>query len=205
MKILLALLLFATTAQAIDVKVYVYSTSGKNGLKEAEARELFDAVAARVRNELGINLVLWKFLRRPDRFKNYACLSNYCRLKRLHKWQAFFKKRVPRNDVVKLVLLPPIYESGKFWLAGYASGTCTYKRLTTVAYSHGELFNQDGLDRWMHSINAMLHELLHILGAYHHDEELNVMHSNALYYVTPAGGVLPILQSTVQEVAACLD
>lgn len=80
---------------------------------------------------------------------------------------------------------PWIDAAGNSWILGYANTVCSVapRRIAySVAYSLAANYNHRGEPRYWHSLNALIHELGHALGA-EHSSETTIMHANALSYV----------------------
>lgn len=109
------------------------------------------------------------------------------------------------SDIVH-VALPPIIDPAGIFVGELA--------LTCGRFSVSFMTNQNnkGESRYEHSLCSIGHGLLHNLGSGHHNDSINLMHSDALRFVSAERSAesgysstcrLPIEASTVKEVEAC--
>lgn len=200
---LILLATFSVAAQATPIKVHLYSTTGPFALTQQRADELFGAASGAIRDELGVDLIVTKRRVMKDRFKTTHCLSETCRLARLNKWQNYFQKRNKKKSILKVLILPPIIDGDKRYIAGYASATCAYRNSNPVMYVNAQEYNQDGVPRFLQAAHGLAHEMLHLIGGKHLDTEPNVMHGNTMALVEPPAW-LPILAATKESVGKCI-
>ena len=186
------------------IKVSLVNASGENGISNERALELFTNVKQLYSEDLALTLKLVKYRKRRNPYKQTLETSN--RLRVLRGWEGYFKRRRDTNKaVLHLVIMNPIKDQGHYWLAGYANGTCMYKRLTPVAVSNAEEYNSVGVPRFAHSTYALAHEAGHLLGAPHDDSlPATVMHSACMAYVDAQGGELHFSQSSFSKIRKCV-
>lgn len=90
-------------------------------------------------------------------------------------------------------------EPQKAWLAG-------------LAYSCGDVATgnaleanlETGEERLNHSAVTLAHEVGHLFCATHQDSSPNLLHSDAMRFVTEYGGILPVLEATKRQVRRAL-
>lgn len=207
-----SLILFAAIASAQPIDIFLVSTLGKNALKNAEVADLVKHLDRLYRDQSGLRFRIIEHRRIPDLFKKWNCLSGNCRLMRLRGWEGYFKKRSRGNHVLHLAILPPIWEQGKYWLGGYASGICTYRHSLPVAYAMAEMFNQDKAPRFISSLTTLAHEVGHLLGATHRSDppwNLNLMYVQVLAIANQSYSVLKqigsrFLPESLAEIQQCV-
>lgn len=186
------------------LSVALVHVQGQNALTKERALTLFNEAAKVYEQELGIRLQLKSFRTRSDPFKGrYQTLGTRDRSTLLRLWEGWFRRH-NEGSVLRISLLPPVWNNNKYWLAGIANGICTYKgRINPVAYSNGEELNQDGEARFYHSVVGFTHELSHLAGASHDDSNPNIMHPAALNYA--ASGELHFNYQAKEQIYACIN
>lgn len=120
----------------------------------------------------------------------------------LRHLESIFAGSYPRR--IKYVVGQPwIDSSGTSWLLGYANTVCNVgpnRMPGAVAYSLASYGNHRGENRYWHSLNALIHELGHSVGAEH--SETGIMHANAMSFVTE--GILSWSDINFGWINACL-
>jgi len=91
---------------------------------------------------------------------------------RLRKWHSHLVKTklIPNDKTPELMLLPPVYDRGLDYGGGVASG-CGVDSTFGVAYAVIRERNIQGDARQLTSVTSVAHELGHVLGAEHVDQE----------------------------------
>jgi hypothetical protein len=82
-----------------------------------------------------------------------------------------------KDGQIRHILAPPFDVGGHLYFGGVAFVGSIRGR--GFSYSNGLDFNSKGEGRYRHSVNAIKHELGHVIFATHDDSNANVMHSNA--------------------------
>jgi hypothetical protein len=103
------------------------------------------------------------------------------RLEAWRYWAARFGGRqLRRHDIPRVVVMPPLWDSGKSWMAGYGL-PASYARPPRVplAIVWAGAINSSGANRVPHSSVVICHELGHVLGAIH-TEDCSIMHASAM-------------------------
>lgn len=170
------------------INVQLIFVHGINDITHAGIRDLQRAATLKAR-EAGLELHFKRLITIDmDPFLEWATLED--RKKHLFAWGGLLRASgFLKPKQITHVILPPIYQNGIYYLAGYARGTCVYnKRWQAYSMSNAELYNAIGEPRSTHSLVAFLHELSHTLGA-HHDsgttwQDHNIMHPDALSFIT---------------------
>lgn len=167
---------FSVNAFATDITLKVLNVRGKQALTPERALELIDQVNIIFNKELKINFVLVEFKTINNKFKRFHNLTNQRHLVSLY--ERFFNNRDRSRTTLKYAIVSPLRHDGLLWLAGAANGICSYKKESPVAYSSAEEKNSIGQLRYDHSIIAMAHEIGHLLGAEHDENEkpISIMH-----------------------------
>ena len=192
MKLLLAMLLLASTAQAqshpIDLVVIQ-----RDEISTTKQIELFQQALNRL-PEAKVKAHIASVREYQDEVQENSLAANWSRLFDWQKWAD--RKRIRNKDRIMFFLLPPL---DNIYQAGAAGAQCVTTRNTSrrYAYSVMRLKNNAGLDRLEASVTIALHELLHLFGAGHIDSSQNVMRS---WYVA---GPQPILPLTKRQVKYC--
>ena len=104
------------------------------------------------------------------------------RLQNLSNWAK--KKRLNRGVDQVHFIVSPMIENGALYVGGIARRVCSARSSAAYSMSNYSTLNAFGASRAPHSIIAAAHELGHALGATHQDLAPNIMHSNALSFVT---------------------
>lgn len=197
MKKLIAIILssLAISVHAQQVTVRVVAVRGENMLPTAQTKRIVREALRYVNDACWIDTKLVRFETRRNPMpwiKNGLADTKTI----LYAWESWFKGAGSRSDV-KLAVLPPLKDQGKYWIAGYANGVC---RRGGVAYSTAEPKNMQGYSRVVHSATAMRHELGHLLGASDRAGS-GLMDTGVLYQV---GAGIPVLDAYSQwEIVKC--
>jgi len=157
-----------------EITVDLVVAQGPNSLTKQEADQLFNEANMQFTSQIGEPLVIkrYRFITNPFP-EEQKKLSK--RLKLLRLWRGWFNRNGGTGDI-KVAITPPFAEGGKYWLAGYANGTCRRKG---TAYTTAEAYNDAGAPRFEHSKVSFLHELGHLVGGQHEDSN-TVMHADAI-------------------------
>lgn len=168
MKLLLTLLILASTAnaEAVRIRVKVLNTCG---VSDGFIGAVIGSIKVRFRSDLRVRTRFG--VRTVDYVGNeVTALAERFNLFRAY---ALHLRRRPRWNRVTFVAVCPSWEAGHMYWWGLSS-----------FFSMGVIYpmNNFGEDRFDFSWIVMAHEIAHRLGASHIDEVPNVMHSNALAY-----------------------
>jgi hypothetical protein len=117
-----------------------------------------------------------------------------------------------KSGTVTHIIAPPHIVDQSKYIGGVAL-VCSVKN-GGVSYSNASQWSSYGFTRYPHSHNALLHEVMHALGA-DHINAVNVMHENAsqlvedkidagLFKNYPDDAVLPILKESLVQINKCL-
>lgn len=151
--------------------------------------------------EVGVTIAIRRIREVPDYLQRnqYADYVN-----RLFDWEKFLRRKKWTSKYRQVhMLLPPVVYNGVSYQGGVAGAVCVTKRNTDRKFSYSimRLTDSSGTQsRTQHSVIATAHELLHTVGANHHDSPPNIMHSAAMMF---AYQYLPILKVTQREVNYC--
>lgn len=201
--ILLLIFVVAIPKKMEVIKISVVNAIGENSLPQEKVKELFVISKEYYKTQLNLDLRIIKYRKRQNRYLQDLSFSR--RTAVLRKWEKYFLRRGEADpNIIKMVLMNPVKVDGTYWLAGISNGICSYRSMNPVAYSNGELYNAEGILRFLQSIVAFLHETLHLLGA-NHDNNLppTIMNADALPYVEEYGVLLPS-KHTKKEIRKCL-
>jgi hypothetical protein len=177
------------------ITVRVAAVRGENALPQAQVRRMVEDALRYYDNACWINFRLAKFETIKNPFpKLLRSLDNAEAV--LYAWEEYFYRRGSRADV-RIAALPPFIDGGKYWLGGYATGTCD--RGGTM-YSNAEPKNNSGTSRVVHSAVALRHELGHLLGAKDRSRS-GLMDTEVLWKM---GSTMPQLDARSQwEIVKC--
>lgn len=180
MRTLLALLIFATVAQAQPRIVDVYHVQTQYMVSSEELSTMltlmnkwFDVPGLRVRfrQVIPIEDKCAAFNTLADRERQFEC------------WQSYMGENYPRKRVLQLVIAPPMDDGTDLWIAGYTSQICTLNAQRGIAMANAKPWqyrDRTGDDRIYASAILAAHELGHACGASHdNDSGANIMNSNA--------------------------
>lgn len=168
MKFVLALVCFASTAAALPID-FIHVVDGQT-MPRSEVRRVISGVK-KAYDSLHLArygaVIKWGRLRSkrvgfgPGEMKDRLAYS-YRLLKRLRQ------KR-------------PVYVFVPMSTDGYSWGYCLSR---AFAVGTATSVNLRGEDRYLFSVTTAVHEIGHMLGQSHSDNEANIMHSDALRFVT---------------------
>lgn len=187
----------------IDVVLVV--ALGTHGMNKTEALERFDAAKAYYA-EMGVEFRLKRVrVRRKSPYDQHKSVYANERIRQLIGWEKYFARR--RNTaVLKLAITPPVFDKDGLWyVAGYASGTCSYKsKRNPVGLVNGSLVNPQGLSRSDHITAAIAHELGHLLGAEHAPEQPCSLMSHGMLGCVVPGERVPWATKSVDQILTCI-
>lgn len=193
-KLLLALLLFASTAEARTYQIDITMSHGpkevtrQNVIAMASfARAKFRAIGVSIR----IGRVSYTSLINPQ----YS-LTNY--VNGVHWWQ---KKLPARTNIIRHVITPPFFVNGVPYLAGVAVGICCPRWKYAIAVSNAEILNHKGENRFWQSAIALTHEQGHIFGG-RHTVSHSIMNIGALSF--PDVYTLLFAPESITQIFSCL-
>lgn len=198
MKYLLAILIAVSAhAELIKIRLVTVETPyASESSQRQTAIEGFNRLS-----ELGIRYRIIQESRYAD-VLNLNRLS-YDKVDRLAAWGNFTRIRPHKGEVVHYILPPLIATWTPLpYLAGLAKSLCSVGTRRAYSYSIAVEGKEDKARL------TALHEILHLIGAFHDDFTRNVMGSGALSYVTDGSTGsfrrLPITRATRKQVANCL-
>ena len=205
-KLLIALLLLASSAQAETVKVnlLVCTAPQPYGFSRPRAVEVFNQATARIQQETGVVTKRMSLIVHPCNLpQDYHEIYSGRQFGRVMRF--FRRAKVVKPDRLNLAILPAISDGAMFGIGGASSTQCGLMddwNLSIVAITP---FNQVAQSRSFESPYVIEHELLHLLGCSHSDgfEPMNVMNSNPLPYLYPNG--LPIGALCKEEIRECRE
>lgn len=177
------------------VKLNIVAVSGKNGISRDMAVKLRSRIKSYYRR-YGIVVKFGFFIVRRDPFPYFReeCNNVFCIEQEYSAyWHKFGYLR--KDGEVLHVIAPPVKVDGHLYIGGMASNCGGF------SYSNAETYNSNGEYRFIHSVNAAIHEIGHALGADHDDSGVNVMHSNASAYVKKSP--LPMNKAAISEILGC--
>lgn len=151
---------------------------GRHSMSRSQVHGLLRDVRHRMYVDTGVKIKIARF----RTMRNVGPKSLDGRESALYRWQSTLEgDSLPKT--LSLVLVPPIHYQGHWYMAGYAFQDCRYNG---VAYATVELRNYYGVDRYLHSVIAVMHELAHMLSAAHDLQEnpATIMHPDVLPRVT---------------------
>lgn len=190
------------SAQTRRIEARLVAISGENGLSPQQTRQVFFEVARRLRSCCQVDLKLRAFTYRSGPTVNAMLSSLGARERLLRFFEAYFARIAYNTKIIKVALLPPIRDNGLYYISGYATSVCAYGRANPVAYANGQMKNRAGEPRFEHSVVALLHEIMHLLGASHDlSQPPSVMHPDALRYLP---GALPVSGRSINEIRQCV-
>lgn len=191
---------FFIVSLALPIKVHLYSASGFNALAPERVDQMFAMAADYWRIQKGVDLVVTKRRYVKNKFKQFHCISESCRLKLLHAWRKWAAKRNNNRKILKIFVLPPIVDQGAYYVAGFAAGHCTYTLGDSVLYTTAQEYNAQGVPRFWHSAISLTHEIGHLLGASH---TTGLMDTGVLWNTTE--GVWPELDyKAAKSIKQCI-
>lgn len=180
--LIIALLLSPQLAYAATIKLNLIAVRGSNSMAPTELRELITDVRSLLANE-GVKSKEVGYREVADPCPQYIELS-----KRVFRFNclylAFKAKGYLKADAYNYVIDAPSQQDGKFYIQGFTKQICSKYPYHKFAVSSAEMLNQDGEPRYLHSVLAMFHELLHLVGARHLSEPINNgMYPDALAHI----------------------
>lgn len=120
------------------------------------------------------------------------------RLQNLSEWAR--KKRLNRGVDHVHFIVSPMKEGGVTYIGGLARRVCTLGSHVAFSMSNYSAYNSQGLPRQRYSAISAAHEIGHALGAEHRDYTPNIMHSNALFYLSNTSlGWLPETRTDIDR------
>lgn len=184
-----------------EIKINLVAAQGENSMSKDEILGLFYSARDYIKANTGVTLKLKRFVETwnpADKiFFDYYEAVNV--LGKLHVWKS---KRF-KNERTFFVTNPfreRVDGVTQYYMLGY-----TYVCGTT-GYSTAQSWNDLGQGRRVHSLVAMIHELLHLIGAKHlESEDVNMMKPGTLFFLGNST-VLPRLDPvSVGEIKKCLS
>lgn len=182
------------------IRLNVVGEIGAKGLGNLYHARMMRGAKAYLRT-YGIRIKLGKLYKRLDPYPFYRSECNNLDCFEAEFSAKYYEYNELRRDGELLhVIAPPVMVDGRLYYAGM-SLQCSIAN-GAYSYSNAEKFNTAGDKRYRHSLNAMVHEILHTLGAQHDQSSANIMHEAASKYVT--GRLLPMNQKATNEVLRCM-
>lgn len=204
MKKLIFLLLFPFSAQALPlVNVHMVMVGGAGDI-EADIPTLFAATKESLK-PLPVRLKLRRSTYVSDSAPGLSTLAQTRARFDYWKNEAIKRRWFRGSDIVHVALPPIIDPLGIF--VGELALTCGRFSVSFLTNN-----NHKGESRYEHSLCGISHGLSHNLGAAHDDSNGNLMHSDALRFVSPDAASepaihgpckLPINGKAIREVKAC--
>ena len=197
-KYALILILFAQSALAEPVKLKVFSATS---LSHRIDSAIIAQAAMRFKG-IGVKIKVASYRKIRDHFPQYSALSQV--KYRFSIWQSYMAKKLwgtlKHNEIV-VVLLNPAYGNGGLYVAGVANSVCgIHHRFPFLVVNILE-FRSSGRPGVPFSGIALTHELGHIVGANHVNDQ-SIMDYGALAY----SDIHPVNFSavSVDEIKKCL-
>jgi len=182
------------------IRLNVVGELGANGLSNLYHARMMRGAKAYLRT-YGIRIKLGKLYKRMDPYPFYRSECNNLDCFEAEFSAKYYEYNELRRDGELLhVIAPPVMVDGHLYFAGM-SLQCSIANVA-YSYSNAEKFNSAGDKRYRHSLNAMVQEILHTLGAQYDQSGPNIMHEAASKYVT--GRLLPMNQKAKGEVLRCM-
>jgi len=191
-----------------NTRIKFIGVHGLNSMSQHfQVKAMTNAVDRLKRRGFIVSISSVRFVKDP--FPMYRKVDNlYANANEFSAWYNQLKGEGALSGVWETthVLLPPYEYKGNLYIAGFALG-CSVKN-GGYSVSNAERFNSRGQKRFLHSVNAIVHELLHTFGADHINNSPNVMHENASQELeiklSRGARRLPILHETITQVLSCL-
>lgn len=197
-KLIFALLLLPLSANALPlVNMHMVMVGGANAI-EADIPTLFAATKESLK-PLPVRLRLRRSTYVSDSAPGLSTLAQTRARFDYWKGEAIKRRWFRGSDVVHVALPPIIDPLGIF--VGELALTCGRFSVSFLTNS-----NHKGESRYEHALCALSHGIIHNLGGTHDDANGNIMHSDALRFVTSANNTycsLPINGKAIREVKAC--
>ena len=136
-----------------------------------------------------------------------------CLTKVRGQWKNWLLKQKdkPLRRGMNLVIVPPFRNKmGEYWLAGLSQFRCSMKSPSDwdipLAVVTAEETNQNGVDRFGHSVFAIAHELGHLLSATHDssDNPPTTMHPGILYFIQALGMDAHFSARSIKQINRCV-
>lgn len=176
--------------------------SGENGLTFDEAIYVYKTSSLFIKENLGVELALSKVKRsKVTRCAQYNTPEFYTRMATC--WKGYLSRRSRHTNKLHILILPPIVGDG-LYIGGASISTCQKRSSYPLAFVSVKEIS------WLtHSIVALTHEILHLLGA-SHDNSLpaTIMNEAALDYVDPScplDGCLDLSEKSTLEIYNCME
>lgn len=187
------------------ISVYLVTVAGDMAATHEQAVAEFQAAAVLMEAELGIRLRLVKARRLP-RYPFTAGRDIAGKLATAKRFVRWFNGKQYGANVIKIALVPPIWESPSYYLWGVSRGICSYRNAKPIVICSDTYSDSDGNSLFSHAVTCLMHEAGHSLGAFH-DSSLpaSTMHPFAFYHVFQNGRVpLSYSDRSKAEIEECL-
>lgn len=188
MKPFILLLFFPALALCQTIPVEVVHTTHRSGLSRTEARQVWEAARVQIGAEVGVNLTVTSW--RTKRGKVASASSHQA---------GYFSSEArysTKPGVISLHLALPYRYQGKLWVGGRSTICGGY---AVVMATRKKRFRGFEL---RHAVTALVHELGHVLGADHQDDQ-SVMNIGALGLLEPSGWYLGFSDNSLMEIYRC--
>lgn len=194
--------LLGKLAHGQEIKINLVAAQGENSMSKDEILGMFYSAKDYIKANTGVTLKLKRFIETWNP-ADKIFFDYYEAVNVLGKFQVWKSKRF-KNERTFFVTNPfreRVDGVNQYYMLGVAY-TCG-----TTGYSTAQNWNDLGQDRRFHSLVAMIHELLHLIGAdadHLESDDVNIMKPGVLSFLGDIT-VLPRLDPiSLTEVKKCL-
>jgi len=185
----------------LDVPLRVVLAQGPGGLSTVEAADVLSRATATLERQLPVRFHIASFEAIPEPIPELRHPESQELL--LSAWEAWAHDQgISSKDSVTVILVPPYEAGGEYLFGGIANGTCSMNRRKSVvlaavgAATRGE-HPESRIEK---SAKSIAHELTHVLGGGHTDDE-SLMAPVFSFDVTAA---LSLNATSIAQVANCI-